>query len=452
VSLFTIVVFALPAHADIFQWEYINPDDPSQGRQQSTTLCPDGAGVDPVTGADLSSRDLRMAYLIGADLARANAYRTNLYDADLSLANLIDSSFFGADLIDAHFTNAAIRRANFGIQVHCNPVFCLQFGSGLALSQLYSTASYQAHDLNGVGLDFNDLSGGNFVGQDLTNANFTHATLTAADFTDTQVRGADFSGTGISLAQIYSTASYQTHNLSGVGLSGNYLIGGNFAGQNLTNVDFHGTNLTAADTRGAIGLYLANARTRNLIEPDGYIRGLQLWDLYYGEETLEVRDPADIVPITIDHFFGVTTGGTLRMVFEEDAWDSTISFVPGIPITLGGTLELTFADNVSLASQVGRTFDVFDWTGVSPTGAFAINSPHAWDLSNLYTTGEVTLTAIPEPTAIVLVMFGLAVCGRRTQPRTCGSQRKWRRVAGCRVLGRTGKVESARHGAPRINF
>ena len=92
-------------------------------------------------------------------------------------------------------------------------------------------------------------------------------------------------------------------------------------------------------------------------------------------------------------------GGTLRMVFEADAWDSTISFAPGIPVTLGGTLELTFADDVNLASQVGRTFDLFDWTGVTPTGAFAVSSPYAWDLSNLYTTGEVTLTAIPEPTA-----------------------------------------------------
>ena len=90
-------------------------------------------------------------------------------------------------------------------------------------------------------------------------------------------------------------------------------------------------------------------------------------------------------------------GGTLRMVFEADAWDSTISFAPGIPVTLGGTLELTFADDVNLASQVGRTFDLFDWTGVNPTGAFAISSPYAWDLSNLYTTGEVTLTAVPEP-------------------------------------------------------
>jgi hypothetical protein len=102
-------------------------------------------------------------------------------------------------------------------------------------------------------------------------------------------------------------------------------------------------------------------------------------------------------------------GGTLRMVFEADAWDSTISFAPGIPVTLDGTLELTFADNVNLTSQVGRTFDLFDWTGVNPIGAFAISSPYSWDLSNLYTTGQVTLTAIPEPATPALLLVA-AIC------------------------------------------
>ena len=70
-ALFPLVAFAATAQADIFQWEYINPADPSQGKQQSTTLAPDGAGVDAVPGADLSDRNLTMAYLIGADLTDA---------------------------------------------------------------------------------------------------------------------------------------------------------------------------------------------------------------------------------------------------------------------------------------------------------------------------------------------------------------------------------------------
>jgi hypothetical protein len=107
-------------------------------------------------------------------------------------------------------------------------------------------------------------------------------------------------------------------------------------------------------------------------------------------------------------------GGTLRMVFEADAWDSNISFAPGIPVTLGGTLELTFANDVNLASQVGRTFDLFDWTGVTLTGAFAVSSPYHWNLSSLYSTGEITLIAVLEPaTAPLLLASVVAVVNRR---------------------------------------
>jgi hypothetical protein len=96
-------------------------------------------------------------------------------------------------------------------------------------------------------------------------------------------------------------------------------------------------------------------------------------------------------------------GATLRIVLETDAWDSTISFAPGIPVTLGGTLEVTFAADVNLASLVGRAFKLFDWTGVIPDGAFAVSSPFQWDLSKLYAAGEVTLIAVPEPAARALV-------------------------------------------------
>ena len=84
--------------------------------------------------------------------------------------------------------------------------------------------------------------------------------------------------------------------------------------------------------------------------------------------------------------------GTLRLMFDADHWDSTISFQPGIPVTLGGTLDLTFADGVDVAAQNGRTIDLFDWTGVTPTGTFTVSSPYTWNLSKLYTTGEVTLS------------------------------------------------------------
>jgi len=36
---------APPVRGDIYQWAWVNPSDPSQGKIESTTLCPGGAGV-----------------------------------------------------------------------------------------------------------------------------------------------------------------------------------------------------------------------------------------------------------------------------------------------------------------------------------------------------------------------------------------------------------------------
>src|SRR5436189_4769935 len=99
-----------PASADIFQWEYINPADPSQGKQPSTTLCPGGAGLDAAPGANLGSLDLTKAYLILTDLTGASFQSANLTIADLSRAKLIN-----ANLTNANLTNATLGGADFSL-------------------------------------------------------------------------------------------------------------------------------------------------------------------------------------------------------------------------------------------------------------------------------------------------------------------------------------------------
>ena len=193
-------------------------------------------------------------------------------------------------------------------------------GTGITLAQLYSTASYQTHDLTGISLNFNNLGGGNFTGHNLSNASFysatlrdadfrqanlakstfNGATLTGADFTNADVRGARFEQAtyyGFTASQLYATASYQSHDLTGIRFGDSYLSGWNFAGQNLTNSSFArisvhlamglclssdlvipvedeaprsrtliltGADFTSADTRGSI-LDLSGATTTNLI-------------------------------------------------------------------------------------------------------------------------------------------------------------------------------------------
>jgi hypothetical protein len=196
-------------------------------------------------------------------------------------------------------------------------------------------------------------------GQNLTHADLRDAVLTGADLSAADARGANFQ----------------------------YAI--------LTDA-----NLSGADARGADFQFatLTGATTSNLIQSNGHIAGL---DLTAGA-TLAVRDydgnagsipPTGPLPIVVDQHLTMDATGALRLVFDADPWDSTISFAPGIPVALGGTLELMFADDVNPASQVGRTFDLFDWTDVTPLGAFTVASHFTWDLSALYTSGEVTLTA-----------------------------------------------------------
>src|SRR5262249_16607547 len=129
---------------------------------------------------------------------------------------------------------------------------------------------------------------------------------------------------------------------------------------------------------------------------------------------LEVRDydgdpTRNLAPLAIhiEQQFSMNSSGILRMIFETDAWDSTIDFAAGIPVSRGGTLDLVFAAGVDPLGQIGRTFDLFDWPGVNPTGNFTVSSPYVWDLSKLYSTGEVALVAVPEPSAMALAAASL---------------------------------------------
>jgi uncharacterized protein YjbI with pentapeptide repeats len=282
------------ARADIYQWEYVNPANPSWGKQQSTLLTPDGAGVNAVPAANLANRNLTKAFLPGASLANANLRNATFVYADFSTGSI---DFLQASL-------------------------------GLTT---------------------------NLMGANLRQANLTNA---------------DFSG------------------FDAYGPEGEYYP---FLGANL-----EGANMSGADTRGA-NFYLASwsgANTSNMILSNGHIAGLDLT----AAESLTIRDYDGIAffaPIVVEQQLAMSGAGTLRLVIDADPWDSTIYFAPSSPVTRGGTLELTFAADVEVASQIGRTIDLFDWTGVAPTGTFTISSLYTWNLTNLYTTGEVTLLAIP---------------------------------------------------------
>ena len=82
-------------------------------------------------------------------------------------------------------------------------------GSGITTAQLYSTASYQTHNLTGIDLGGNELTGVSLAGQNLANAKFYGAMMTAADFSQSDLTNALFSVASL------ADANFSQANLSG---------------------------------------------------------------------------------------------------------------------------------------------------------------------------------------------------------------------------------------------
>lgn len=367
-----------------------------------------------LSGWDFNNQILTNAWFGFANLADADFYRANLTKASVRDTDLTGADFRDANLAEANFSNSTLTDADFSGANVRDADFVSTTDGGFIPAQLYSTASYQTHDLTGMVLRSNDFADWDFSGQDLSGADIRFTTLTDADFSGAIISGTALSETtrrGFTEAQLYSTASYQQKTLAGLIVQANDMSGWDFSGQDLTYSNFTystliDTDFRGADLRGAEGVYPNGPFISNLILPDGRIAGV---DLEAGQSLL-VRDFRarrfhEPIPVSVEDHFSMGDGGLLQLRFGADEWDSPISFEPGIPVALGGSLELSFAAGVDVQSQLGRTLNLFDWAGVSPTGAFAVSSPYVWDLLALYTTGEVTLVAVPEPSALLLAAF-----------------------------------------------
>lgn len=249
------------AWADIYEWEYIDPLNPSLGRQASAVLLSTKVAG---PGANLRDTNLRKAYFAGANLSGAGFGEytidfglvipaANLTDADFAGANLTGATLYRSPITGAFFTDAVIAGASLS-------------DTSLTYQQFASTASYQSGSLAGVGLSYNNMAGwdlsnlnmanGSMYSSTLTGANLSNSTLTSVWFDYAELTGANFSGSDLMGARFQHAdmpgADFSGANLTSARMWQTDLTNADFIGANLTNAEFNNGNLAGADLTDAI--------------------------------------------------------------------------------------------------------------------------------------------------------------------------------------------------------
>jgi uncharacterized protein YjbI with pentapeptide repeats len=253
-----------------------------------------------LTGWNFSGQNLVNAFVYVSNLTNANFAGADLTNAHLGAAEpigesstLTNANLAGANLTAANLNKATLTNADLTGAIVTGARFNDTTSRGFTKEQLYSTASYQQKNLQGIALASNELTGWDFSGQNLTNAdlsrstltnvNLSRSTLTNVNLSGAVVTGADLRDTtsrGFTKEQLYSTASYQAQDLRGIGLAQNDLSGWNLAGLNLAGASFDSATLTSANLNGAnlTNAILAFSRLNGANLTDTVVKGSQFQD------------------------------------------------------------------------------------------------------------------------------------------------------------------------------
>lgn len=200
-------------------------------------------------------------------------------------------------------------------------------------------------------------------------------------------------------------------------------------GTNVSNGTLHLTNTTGSATgSGALTVTGALLSGTGIAAPNGH-------DIAFGAESeLAVGNKLDTSLLGISMLTFRGAGGTVDFsqdstaAFHLDIADianyERIVFDNIATISLAGSLELNFTGSYSFAE--GDTLQLFNWGNATISGSFSndvaaslvpLSEGLVWNLNGLYTTGAISVAAIPEPSTYALIVglgaIGLCVWRRR---------------------------------------
>ncbi len=145
---------------------------------------------------------------------------------------------------------------------------------------------------------------------------------------------------------------------------------------------------------------------------------LKAGDHDYGEDDFGVLKFRDALTLQSTAEVKLTLGGNVRGT-SFDAFDV------GGPLTLAGTLELELVSGFNIADGQTLQYALFNVADNDITGGFSAfqladewnGLDLVWDVSALSSTGLVSVTAIPEPSSVVVSLGGAALLGAALRRR-----------------------------------
>jgi fibronectin-binding autotransporter adhesin len=318
--------------------------------------------------------------------------------------------------------------------------------TGLFFRPAASTTLFYNGNITGAGaVTLNGSGTGTLVATG--SSSFTGATIVNAG---TLQIGADNAWSSVSATTVNSGSTFalkvngnQTFlNLSGGGkidiASGKVLTVNSTSGTTLTNVisgaggmtktGASTLTLTAANTytgnttisggtllvNNALGSTSITVDSGAFLKGTGTLHDLTLNGTYSpGISSSAGLGSLDSVTMSNSSILLMELGGTTRGAAGYDALNVANAF------TADGTLQVTFIN--SFNPTLGNSFNLLDWGSTSGTfdtlSLQSLGGGLAWDTSALYTTGVISVTAVPEPATSAalagLGMLGLAILRRR---------------------------------------